>query len=106
MREQSRQLDQDRWKVTQDESRVKAMQMSLDDERRITMEQLASERAEVQRAKEELLADQKRVVIQQQEERRALALERAQLATTHKELLARDHQKAVSSIQVCIQVFV
>lgn len=104
IREQSRQLDEDRWKVSQGESRVKAMQVSLDDERRMTMEQLAAERAEIRLAKEELLAEQKRVVIQQQEERRALALERAQLATTHKEFLARDHQKAVNSIQVCLLV--
>ena len=101
MREQTRQMDQDRWKLTQDESRVKAMQSSLDDERRMTMEQLAAERSEVQRAKEELLAEQKRVVMQQHDERRALALERAQLASTHKELLTRDHQKAAKSVQVC-----
>lgn len=47
MREQSRQVDQERWRLTQEESRLKALQAALEDERRITMEQLSAQRAEV-----------------------------------------------------------
>ena len=47
MREQSRQVDQERWRLTQEESRLKAVQAALEDERRITMEQLSLQRAEV-----------------------------------------------------------
>lgn len=47
MREQSRQVDQERWRLSQEESRLKALQAALEDERRITMEQLSSQRAEV-----------------------------------------------------------
>ena len=47
MREQSRQVDQERWRLSQEESRLKAMQAALEDERRITMEQLSAQRAEV-----------------------------------------------------------
>ena len=47
MREQTRQVDQERWRLSQEESRLKALQAALEDERRITMEQLSSQRAEV-----------------------------------------------------------
>lgn len=47
MREQSRQVDQERWRLTQEESRLKAVQAALEDERRINMEQLSLQRAEV-----------------------------------------------------------
>ena len=47
MREQSRQVDQERWRLSQEESRLKAQQAALEDERRITMEQLSVQRAEV-----------------------------------------------------------
>ena len=47
MREQTRQVDQERWRLSQEESRLKALQAALEDERRITMEQLSAQRAEV-----------------------------------------------------------
>ena len=47
MREQTRQVDQERWRLSQEESRLKALQAALEDERQITMEQLSSQRAEV-----------------------------------------------------------
>ena len=47
MREQNRQVDQERWRMSQEESRLRALQAALEDERRITMEQLSLQRAEV-----------------------------------------------------------
>ena len=49
MREKTRQVDQERWRLTQEESRLKALQAALEDERRITLEQLSAQRAEVKR---------------------------------------------------------
>ena len=49
MRELTRQVDQERWRLTQEESRLKALQAALEDERRITLEQLSAQRAEVKR---------------------------------------------------------
>ena len=49
MREQTRQVDQEKWRLTQEESRLKALQAALEDERRITLEQLSAQRAEVKR---------------------------------------------------------
>ena len=49
MREQTRQVDQERWRLTQEESRLKALQAALEDERRITLEQVSAQRAEVKR---------------------------------------------------------
>ena len=47
MREQTRQVDQERWRLTQEESRLRALQAALEDERWITMDQLSAQRAEV-----------------------------------------------------------
>lgn len=47
MREQTRQVDQERWRMSQEESRLRALQAALEDERRITTEQLSLQRAEV-----------------------------------------------------------
>ena len=39
--------EQTRWRMSQEESRLRALQAALEDERRITMEQLSLQRAEV-----------------------------------------------------------
>lgn len=100
IREQTRQTEQERWKLVQEESRQKALQSSLEEERRMTLEQLGAEKADVQKARDELLREQRRVMTELQEERRALAIERAQLSSTHREIVTREKHKADSSIQV------
>ena len=64
------------------------------------MEQLAADRVEVQRAREELLREQKRVTTDLQEERRSVAMERAQLSSAHREIITREKHKTDSTIQV------
>ncbi|XP_022788434.1 fas-binding factor 1 homolog isoform X3 [Stylophora pistillata] len=99
MREQSRQVDQERWRLSQDESRMKAVQAALEDERRITMEQLSLQRAEIQRARDDLVREQRTAMSQIQEERRSLATERAQLSSAHRDLISREKLKTETSVQ-------
>lgn len=99
MREQTRQVDQERWRLTQEESRLRALQAALEDERRITMEQLSSQRAEVQRARDDLVREQRTTMSQIQEERRALATERAQLTSAQRDLISREKLKTETSVQ-------
>ncbi|XP_068673186.1 fas-binding factor 1 homolog isoform X2 [Montipora foliosa] len=99
MREQTRQVDQERWRLTQEESRLRALQAALEDERRITMEQLSAQRAEVQRARDDLVREQRTTMSQIQEERRALATERAQLTSAQRDLISREKLKTETSVQ-------
>ncbi|XP_068761352.1 fas-binding factor 1 homolog [Montipora capricornis] len=99
MREQTRQVDQERWRLTQEESRLRALQAALEDERRITMEHLSAQRAEVQRARDDLVREQRTTMSQIQEERRALATERAQLTSAQRDLISREKLKTETSVQ-------
>ncbi|KAJ7376427.1 establishment of epithelial cell polarity [Desmophyllum pertusum] len=99
MREQSRQVDQERWRLSQEESRLKALQSALEDERRITMEQLSSQRAEVQRARERSGARTENHHDSDTKKRRSLATERAQLSSAHRDLISREKMKTETSVQ-------
>ena len=100
IRDQTRQTEQERWKLAQQEARHKALQASLEEERRVTMETLGAERVDVQRARQELLQEQMRVTTSLQEERRALAMERAQITSTQREIVSREKHKTDSNMQV------
>lgn len=58
------------------------------------------ERADVQRAREELLREQKRVTTELQEERRNVSMERARLSSAHREIITREKHKTDTTIQV------
>jgi len=66
------------------------------------MEQIATDRADIQRAREELIREQKRITTELQEERRAVAMERAQLSSAHREIITREKHKNDTTIQVMI----
>lgn len=66
------------------------------------MEQVTADRVEVQRAREELLREQKRVTTELQEERRSVAMERAQLSSAHREIITREKHKSDNTIQVTL----
>ncbi|XP_066919700.1 fas-binding factor 1 homolog [Clytia hemisphaerica] len=80
LREQTRQLEQDKWKLVQDENRIKAMQTALDEERRMVQQQLANERHHMASSREEMLAEQRRIIAECYEEKRKLTEERNELS--------------------------
>ncbi|XP_053906493.1 fas-binding factor 1 homolog isoform X2 [Cuculus canorus] len=79
--EQTRLLEQERWRATAEQSKVESLQHSLEEQWRIMTQQLSMERAELERAKSALLEEQKSGMQKCSEERRKLAAEWAEFRT-------------------------
>jgi len=79
LREQGRQLEQDRWKVLQDENRIKSMQDAIEEERRYTLQQLNNERQMIDKSRDDLMNEQRRILADCNEERRRVTAEKAEL---------------------------
>lgn len=54
----------------------------------------------MQRARDDLVREQRTTMSQIQEERRSLATERAQLSSAHRDLISREKLKTETSVQV------
>ncbi|KFV99027.1 Fas-binding factor 1, partial [Fulmarus glacialis] len=96
--EQTRLLEQERWRATAEQSKVESLQHSLEEQRRVTTQQLSMERAELERAKSALLEEQKSVMQKCLEERRKLAAEWAEFHTRqqlNKERMEREMDRAL-----------
>ncbi|XP_065065878.1 fas-binding factor 1-like isoform X1 [Rhopilema esculentum] len=95
LREQGRQFDQDKWKLTQNENRVVSLQAAVEEERKYTMQQLAIERQMIEKSRDELMNEQRKILSECHEERRKLAAEKSQLEALQekysKENLEREH---------------
>ena len=77
----------------QEDSRLKSLRVSLEEERRITREQLEVERGLLQRTKEEFLSQQRQMMLDVNEERRSLALERAEVTAAQRGIMNKEKQK-------------
>ena len=62
------------------------MQTALDEERRTVQDQLSHERHQMAKSREEMLADQRRIIAECYEEKRKLADERNQLSTMQRDV--------------------
>ncbi|CAH2302139.1 Hypothetical predicted protein [Pelobates cultripes] len=82
--EQSRLLEQERWKASAEQAKVESLQRSLEEQRRVLTQQLSLEREEIDRAKSALLEEQQSVMMRCAEERRKLAAEWSEFHTQHK----------------------
>ncbi|XP_055448202.1 fas-binding factor 1 isoform X1 [Psammomys obesus] len=82
--EQSRLLEQERWRVAAEKSKAESAQRTLEEQRRIMVQQMSMEREELERAKSALLEEQKSVMNKCGEERRRLAAEWAEYFTQQK----------------------
>ncbi|XP_004918510.1 fas-binding factor 1 isoform X2 [Xenopus tropicalis] len=82
--EQSRLLEQERWRVTSEQAKVESLQRSLEEQRRVVTQQMAIEREELERAKSALLEEQQSVMSRCTEERRKLAAEWSDFHTQQK----------------------
>lgn len=101
IREQNRKFEEDKWKLDQEDSRLKSLRVSLEEERRVTREQLEAERGLVQRTKEDFLSQQRQIMMDVNEERRTLALERAELSAAQRGMMNRDKQNHDNFTKVC-----
>ncbi|XP_078317344.1 fas-binding factor 1 homolog isoform X2 [Crassostrea virginica] len=79
LREQTRMLDEERWKVKQEQTRLQSLQSSLEEERKLWTEQQARERSNIEKTRETLLEEQKSVLSQLHKERQSVAEERTKL---------------------------
>ncbi|XP_050620140.1 fas-binding factor 1 isoform X3 [Macaca thibetana thibetana] len=93
LNEQSRLLEQERWRVTAEQSKAESMQRALEEQRKVTAQQMAMERAELERAKRE--AERALQVDTQREGTLiSLAKEQAELKIRASELRAEEKQLA------------
>ncbi|XP_073540017.1 fas-binding factor 1 isoform X2 [Phyllobates terribilis] len=84
LNEQSRLLEQERWRVSAEQAKVQTLQRSLEEEKRVMTQQITMEREELERAKSALLGDHKSVMTQCEEERKKLAAEWSEYHTQQK----------------------
>ncbi|KAG8565695.1 hypothetical protein GDO81_012947 [Engystomops pustulosus] len=82
--EQSRLLEQERWRVSAEQAKVQSLQRSLEEEKRIMTQQMAMEREELERAKSALLSEHQSVMTRCEDERKKLAAEWSEFHTQQK----------------------
>ncbi|KAL8592685.1 hypothetical protein ACOMHN_037625 [Nucella lapillus] len=98
-REQLRQLEEERWKVKQEHSRVDAQQQTLEKERRTWAEQHARERQSLDKARDMFLEEQQSGLSHLTDERRNLAEERSKLNMEQKLHREKVQQESVRLAQ-------
>lgn len=84
LNEQSRLLEQERWRVSAEQAKAQSLQRSLEEEKRIMTQQIAMEREELERAKSALLGEHQSVMTRHEEERKKLAAEWSEFHTQQK----------------------
>ncbi|XP_043861394.1 fas-binding factor 1 [Dromiciops gliroides] len=100
LNEQSRLLEQERWRVSAEQSKAESTQRSLEEQRRVMNQQLSMEREELERAKNALLDEQKSVMHKCAEEGRRLAAEWADFYAQQKLSKERAEREAERVLQV------
>ncbi|XP_067935119.1 fas-binding factor 1 homolog isoform X2 [Watersipora subatra] len=99
LREQERQLHQEKWTVSQEKSKLAGLQAAVDQERTLLNDQLSQERAQLNRAKDSFLAEQRTAMVQLADERRLLAEERSQLTVNQRVAAERDQEESIKLSQ-------
>ncbi|XP_064608004.1 fas-binding factor 1 homolog [Liolophura sinensis] len=97
--DQSRTLDEEKWKLRQEQSKLVSAQSSLEEDRRSWMEQQAREMAALDKAKDSLLQEQKMILSQLYEERRTMAEERNQLTAAQRAQREREQQHSIKYVK-------
>ncbi|KAL3875799.1 hypothetical protein ACJMK2_033715 [Sinanodonta woodiana] len=100
LHEQNRLLEEERWKVKKDESRIEIMQKSLEEERRMLSEQQVKERASLERNRDALLEEQRSILSQLHKERQALTEERMQFELSQKMTKEETQQYTSKLVQI------
>lgn len=104
--EQSKSVAEERWKGKQQEKKMEAFQEALINEQRIIMEKLARERSDIERSKDDMLLEQKRLMQQIYEEKRKIAEERANLEASLNAYKDKKHQDSLNNINVEAEISV
>ncbi|XP_047143187.1 fas-binding factor 1 isoform X2 [Hydra vulgaris] len=99
LRDQTRLYEQDKWKLNQDENRLKTLQHVFEEDRRITSQQLQEERTQIAKSKEEMLAEQRKLIAECYEEKRLLNEEKLALLALQREVIDANKIDRRSMIQ-------
>uniref|UniRef100_A0A8C6RZM9 Fas binding factor 1 n=1 Tax=Nannospalax galili TaxID=1026970 RepID=A0A8C6RZM9_NANGA len=91
---------QERWRVTAEKSKAESAQRTLEEQRKVMVQQISMEREELERAKSALLEEQKSVMHKCGEERRRLAAEWAEYFTQQKLSKERAEREAERALHV------
>ncbi|XP_073444012.1 fas-binding factor 1 isoform X2 [Dendrobates tinctorius] len=100
LNEQSRLLEQERWRVSAEQAKVQTLQRSLEEEKRIMTQQITMEREELERAKSALLGEHQSVMTRCEEERKKLAAEWSEYHTQQKLSKERAEKDVARTIMV------
>ena len=98
--QQGKTIDQEKWQLQQDTSRLKTQQSAFEEERASFLRKMAEDREQIQQAREKFLSEQREVLGKCYEERRRLATERAELEVVKKRARERDERDSLKSLQV------
>ena len=104
--EQSKMVAEERWKGKQHEKKMEAFQEALINEQKIIMEKLARERGDIERSKDEMLLEQKRLMQQIYEEKRKIAEDRANLEASLTAYKDKQHKDSLSNINTEAEISV
>jgi len=104
--EQTKSVAEERWKGKQQEKKLEALQEALMNEQRIVMEKIARERNDVDRSKDDILVEQKRLMQQVYEEKRRLAEEKAQIDAAVASYKDRQHKDSLNNINIEAEISV
>nr|XP_004560746.2 fas-binding factor 1 isoform X2 [Maylandia zebra] len=99
LKEQQRQLEKERWKMTAEQAKAESTQRSLEEERCVLTTQISVEREELERAKSALLEEQKSVMQHCADERRKLAAEWALFHAQEKQRHERAEREVSSLLE-------
>ncbi|XP_069608154.1 fas-binding factor 1 isoform X2 [Ranitomeya imitator] len=100
LNEQSRLLEQERWRVSAEQAKVQTLQRSLEEEKRVMTQQISMEREELERAKSALLGEHQSVMTRCEEERKKLAAEWSEYHTQQKLSKERAEKDVTRTIMV------
>ncbi|CAF1250114.1 unnamed protein product [Adineta ricciae] len=98
--EQTKLVEEERWKALQAQKRMEAEKDALSSEQRIFMEKIARERTEIQRGKDQLLEDQKVTLASVYESRSQLAGERAKVEALQKTFQEQKHRDMLQAASI------
>jgi len=87
LREQTKQIEQDRWKLSQQENKLKTWQSSFEEERKLSTEQFYNERQQLSVSRDEILNEQRVIMKECYEEKKRIAIEKSELMMLQKEIL-------------------
>ncbi|XP_039862001.1 fas-binding factor 1 homolog isoform X2 [Simochromis diagramma] len=99
LKEQQRQLEKERWKMTAEQAKAESTQRSLEEERCVLTTQISVEREELERAKSTLLEEQKSVMQHCADERRKLTAEWALFHAQEKQRHERAEREVSSLLE-------